>query len=976
MWQDNVPLGFSLFYNHHFVENGSDCVRKLNNEDGVDLQTIVNCSPCWYYNSNNPTCPNLAPLKQRATQNIFPSEVSSERCTLLLASNLAEPEYLNLECNKKLLAHVVCDTAQGNKSLGKITNKILHHSLFCSQNMISTKEHCHGFLWLSHKSADDCRTKSFPVSSIDEKLFATIFKAVDVDNVIFYINNVTVIYEIKCIKNIASERCQISDSNIKETHGFLVLKENKQLQIIGGNIFECKDSIFVSSTMRCDGHQDCPNSADEVNCTCKSISDQLVSCQWVIDTQSHKGYCGPLFTKNSRGKCVQAVQSIPNNKEYLNEKCVLMWHNELVHTILSEGKLFLCELEFEFPCQPGLPVCFNISVICIFKVSQCGGVLPCPNGAHLRDCTSFECNANFKCDNSYCVPYKVLCNGIWDCLHGEDEACSSQQSLVWCKNMFQCKDAMNKCIHLGNVCDNFADCPLKDDEYSCSLTRVPCPKFCFCLTFSMFCPQVTEQIGSCPYIKISFHVSIKTDGNAILPQCFKIQHLIISKSKFSEMCNIKWPEKLHILDVSFNQIGNTKRKCLRKQHMLNTLLMNNNQIVFVASLSFANLPNLTVLNLSHNPLIEFPSSLFSNSMSVSIVSVYHMTFKLIDQTALQDQNIEVIETTDYQICCVAPDGVTCTAQLPWFRSCSDLLSWVSLRIFYITISMIVLISNVSSILLHVYASKIFQKPFRITVVFLNLCDLLCLAYLALVWVTDLVFQGSFLAKGEWWRSAPPCFIAFGIILCFSVSSVLLLLFTTVSRLLVIVNPIETNMKSTKFVLKCLIYLCSSSCLFSLSSTLAFVFLSHSIPMKLCLPFVDPTNSHLGIKLVTWLVVVGQIVSSIFIIAMNVSLVHNLKKSQANIRKSGDDSNTPLIIQLVIISSTNILCWCPTGAIYITALFLQKYPTELITWSTVVIMPLNSFVNPSVFVVFAIRRLLKDTKKCAEKNPQMLEDLHI
>ncbi len=52
--------------------------------------------------------------------------------------------------------------------------------------------------------------------------------------------------------------------------------------------------------------------------------------------------------------------------------------------------------------------------------------------------------------------------------------------------------------------------------------------------------------------------------------------------------------------------------------------------------------------------------------------------------------------------------------------------------------------------------------------------------------------------------------------------------------------------------------------------------------------------------------------------------------------------TVLITQLVLISSSNVLCWSPTNGVYIAAMSVPSYPIEMIIWTLDGSMPLNSY----------------------------------
>ena len=67
-------------------------------------------------------------------------------------------------------------------------------------------------------------------------------------------------------------------------------------------------------------------------------------------------------------------------------------------------------------------------------------------------------------------------------------------------------------------------------------------------------------------------------------------------------------------------------------------------------------------------------------------------------------------------------------------------------------------------------------------------------------------------------------------------------------------------------------------------TLLFRLIHHNLPISLCLPFVDPTDSIVMIKVITWFVAITQTATSVVIMIMHLLLVQKLKESQKNIRK--------------------------------------------------------------------------------------------
>ena len=168
--------------------------------------------------------------------------------------------------------------------------------------------------------------------------------------------------------------------------------------------------------------------------------------------------------------------------------------------------------------------------------------------------------------------------------------------------------------------------------------------------------------------------------------------------------------------------------------------------------------------------------------------------------------------------------------------------------------------------------------------------------------------------------------------------------------MVVIHPMNTKFKQKELILKSLVLAYVSTFFIGIFLTLAFKYTYGSVPVSLCLPFIDPPNSFLMIKIITWFAALSQTASSVIILIMHALLVKILKNSKRHegIHKSSDDSS--LFVHLIIITASNIVSWIPANGIYITAMFLATYPTDLIIWATVIGLPLNSVLNPSIFII--------------------------
>ncbi len=104
--------------------------------------------------------------------------------------------------------------------------------------------------------------------------------------------------------------------------------------------------------------------------------------------------------------------------------------------------------------------------------------------------SQFNCPEKYyKCPQYYCVRYKFLCDGKWDCPAGHDESkmlCTDRK----CQGQFKCHNS-TICISIQSICDGILDCPFGDDIYFCFPPIPLCPKNCTCQLYSMSIRQAS-----------------------------------------------------------------------------------------------------------------------------------------------------------------------------------------------------------------------------------------------------------------------------------------------------------------------------------------------------------------------------------------------------------------------------------------------------------------------------------------------------
>ena len=88
------------------------------------------------------------------------------------------------------------------------------------------------------------------------------------------------------------------------------------------------------------------------------------------------------------------------------------------------------------PCILGHHKCFSVYSLCFYDLDTDGHIKFCRNAGHLEFCENLTCTNAYKCSESYCIPYRRICDHVKDCPYGDDEHnCEDYK----CVNMLKCK---------------------------------------------------------------------------------------------------------------------------------------------------------------------------------------------------------------------------------------------------------------------------------------------------------------------------------------------------------------------------------------------------------------------------------------------------------------------------------------------------------------------------------------------------------
>ncbi len=384
----------------------------------------------------------------------------------------------------------------------------------------------------------------------------------------------------------------------------------------------------------------------------------------------------------------------------------------------------------------------------------------------------------------------------------------------------------------------------------------------------------------------------------------------------------------------------------------------------VGELSFSGLSHLLLLSLSENPLVVFSENIFQNSAQWKLnLFLLNISLDQVSSSVFDIVNIIRLFTTDYHLCCLLEPTTVCTASIPWHSPCTDLLPENSLLIFFIVVSVVILVSTILSVALH-STNKDLAAAFRINIISLNVNDLLMIFYLTTIWVTSMIHQGNFSTYEQIWRSTILCIACSVLVFTFKFCSVFLLILLSLNKLMVVISPRTTKFKHAYYVIKWVLALATLSVFLGVIYCIILLLTTKYLPTNLCLPFLDPSKTFILVTIVTSSVAAIEFIATLVCAVLHIVLVKEIQTSAQSLKcqVSKHKSSVGLFSQLILVTSSNIVCWFPANIFFITAMFLKQYPTKLYIWMTACVLLFNSVFNPLVFVVFCLRTICTGMKK--------------
>ena len=759
---------------------------------------------------------------------------------------------------------------------------------------------------------------------------------------------------------------------------------------------ECKSGQCLPRSWFHDGMMDCKDGSDEdgeppVSDICVFICNRTKCVTKEMLNDSVVDCTGPEGPLDETLGALEPFTCTPqdSNSTYLEKwapKCVLA--RDLFGQIIGcrdFQHLSNCE---SFTCPTGYVKCPNS--FCIPLVNVKDGKEECEKGEDEETNPLPDLENYFQCNPwiPQAVPLSAVCDGKRDCPHGEDELDCGHH----CPTGFLCLAGAVSAVRYDKKK------PLRNLSFINPDTRYL---------------NLSGVVG----IHDFFHTYPKHHmwylRSLVLSRC-QIQSLTRSSRtverstrEHSSSCTSDTHSNdfrmVKTVDLSHNNLTILPRRSyLNLMFNLEELsLANNVHLSVVSRESFTNMKRLKMIDLSFTGLTRLKPDVWDELASLEKLSLkgtglVSIKFTLpatieyfdVELTNIVDvggnvfgtvRDMRELRSSTYKLCCPEVLGHNIPTHICSFTgrtlsSCQELIKEPVLRIVVWLVGLSTIVGNAVTLVYRlVWEREVLKKPYGLFVTNLGVSDFLMGVYLATIAIADAKFYGKYVIFDYTWRYSQTCHAAGVLVTMSSLTSILFISLITVERYLAVRYPYG-EFRLSDFTVKAAVL---GAWMFGLTAAVIplmpfarhwKVYSSNGMCVALPLSIERRPGQWYGATLF-----VGVDFILFIFIGVGQGIIYKTVKEKgkrtrkhsnplSQLRQNQRIQEFTIAKQLSLVVMTDFLCWFPIITMGLMALSGVDMGDAAYRWSALLVLPINSALNPMLYTVPEIRKRWEDYKE--------------
>ena len=512
-------------------------------------------------------------------------------------------------------------------------------------------------------------------------------------------------------------------------------------------------------------------------------------------------------------------------------------------------------------------------------------------------------------------------------------------------------------------------------------------------------------------------------------------NLNMSRNFLSRMPSFKAQGQLQVLDLSENRLRALAHGAFNENHNLKFLSLSKNNLLTISSQMFNHLHNLTFINISYNVITKIGSKVFSDRINYQSVDARGNEMHEVTSYSFKGARNTAIIVDKYATCCfIHKDQCVSVEPRSEYLTCSRMLQNVFLRISVWILGISAFTCNIIAYCVR-SRKKQGNKVQTLLISHLALSDLLMGVNMLLLAIGDLYYGEYFPSYSHSWRHGFACKLAGFLSIMSSEGSVFFITLISIDRLLGIKYPFGDHMLSTKLARLCVLLAWLAAFLIGaipigLASNRADVFsisevcigipivrrnlrtlLNNSVSINISLvssSLVYQTRSYFPVWEYSYVKGVN-VEQQEFIQNIPYTVAHNAGSQIASIysivvficvnlvcfftvafcytylfiiaKTSSETATRPqdqkdevrMAKKLFAIVFTDFCCWVPLSFMCILAQCgVLEISPEMYAWTVGFILPINSSINPFLYVLYETISNHLNKKKKERKEKEIRE----